>query len=185
MPTGLHRYQQEATLHHIQLPSPAPIPEHPHRPRQVPILPRINPQAIPLRGHGLRRHARTRPPSPRPGVSPQHSLTVPKVGGSAPVLPQGPLCYSSSNGGAPMNTATAITLAALAALTPTVTCLIGIILQRSDVRDLRSEVRDLRSDMFAMRKDINVEMQAFRKDVHADLLMIHERVATVEGRQTR
>ncbi len=71
-----------------------------------------------------------------------------------------------------MNTVTAITLAALAALTPTVTCLIGIILQRSDVRDLRSEVRDLRTDMLAMRKDINVETQAFRKDVHADLLMI-------------
>ena len=77
-----------------------------------------------------------------------------------------------------MNTATTITIAALAALTPTVTCLIGILLQRQDVRDLRSE-------MMVLRKDIQSEMQAFRKDVHADLLLIHERVATVEGRQSR
>ena len=65
-----------------------------------------------------------------------------------------------------MNTATAITIAALAALTPTVTCLIGILLQRQDVRDLRSEMNGFRSEIIALRKDI-----------HGDLLLIHERVA--------
>ncbi len=97
-----------------------------------------------------------------------------------------------------MNTATAITIAALAALTPTVTCLIGIILQRQDVRDLRSEMgalrnslqanmsalcKDLQADMAALRRDLQNEMQAFRKDVYADFLVIHEQVAHVEGRQ--
>ena len=73
-----------------------------------------------------------------------------------------------------MNTATAITIAALAALTPTVTCLIGILLQRQDVRDLRSEMNGFRAEIIALRKDI-----------HGDLLLIHERVAHVEGRQSR
>ena len=86
-----------------------------------------------------------------------------------------------------MNTATAITIAALAALTPTVTCLIGIIVQRQDVRDLRSKMGALRNspqaDMATLRRDIQAGMQAFRKEVHADLLIIHERVAHVEGRQ--
>lgn len=39
-----------------------------------------------------------------------------------------------------MNTATAITIAALTALTPTVTCLIGIILSRQDVRRLEDRI---------------------------------------------
>ncbi len=73
-----------------------------------------------------------------------------------------------------MNTASAITIAALAALTPTVTCLIGILLQRQDVRDLRSEMKGFRSEIIALRKDI-----------HGDLLLIHERAAHVEGRQSR
>ncbi len=57
-----------------------------------------------------------------------------------------------------MNTATAIAIAALGALTPTVTCLVGILLQRQDTRDLRGE------------------MIALRNLVHADLLLIHARV---------
>lgn len=64
-----------------------------------------------------------------------------------------------------MNTATAITIAALASLTPTVTCMIGIILQRQDARDLRSE------------------MVTLRNQVHADALMVHERIAKTEARQ--
>ena len=63
-----------------------------------------------------------------------------------------------------MNTATAITIAGLAALTPTVTCLIGLILQRQDTRDLRGE------------------MITLRNLVHADMLLIHERVAKVESK---
>ena len=63
-----------------------------------------------------------------------------------------------------MNTATAIAVAALAALTPTITCLIGIILQRQDTRDFRSE------------------MITLRNLVHTDMLLIHERVARIEGK---
>lgn len=63
-----------------------------------------------------------------------------------------------------MNTATAISIAALAALAPTVTCLIGIILQRQDTRDLRAGMISLRNLM------------------HSDMLMIDERVAKVEGK---
>jgi hypothetical protein len=75
-----------------------------------------------------------------------------------------------------MNTATAITIAALAALTPTVTCLIGIILQRQDTRDLRGE-------MAALSRDIRGEMVALRNLVHSDMLLIHERVAKVESKK--
>lgn len=60
-----------------------------------------------------------------------------------------------------MNTATALTIAVLAALTPTVTCLIGIILQRQDTRDLRGEMMGLRGEMVSLR---NL--------VHADMLLI-------------
>jgi hypothetical protein len=61
-----------------------------------------------------------------------------------------------------LKTATAIAIAALAALPPIVTRLIGIILQRQNTRDLRAE------------------MIGLRNRVHADLLLIHERVAKVE-----
>ncbi len=55
--------------------------------------------------------------------------------------------------------------------------MIGIILQRQDTRDLRGEMRDLRSD-------VRSEMVALRNLVHADMLLIHERVAKVEGGRT-
>lgn len=58
-----------------------------------------------------------------------------------------------------------ITIALLTALTPTVAVFIATLVQRQDVRDLRSEMVNLRNQ------------------VHADLLMIHERVAKVEARQ--
>ena len=64
-----------------------------------------------------------------------------------------------------MSTTTAIAIAVLTALTPTVTCLIGILLQRQDTRDLRADMISLRTQ------------------VHSDLLLIHERVATVEAKQ--
>ncbi len=67
-----------------------------------------------------------------------------------------------------MNTATAITLAAPAALTPTLTCLIGIVLARQDICDFRVAIRG--------------EMTALRKMVHADMLLIHERVAKIKGK---
>ncbi len=58
-----------------------------------------------------------------------------------------------------------ITIALLTALTPTVAVFIATLVQRQDVRDLRTEMVNLRNQ------------------VHADLLMIHERVAKVEARQ--
>ena len=75
-----------------------------------------------------------------------------------------------------MSTTTAVAIAVLTALTPTVTCLIGISLQRQDTRDLRSEMR---SEMGGLRAD----MINLRTQVHSDLLLIHERVATVEAKQ--
>jgi type II secretory pathway component PulK len=58
-----------------------------------------------------------------------------------------------------------LTIALLTALTPTVAVFIATLIQRQDVRDLRTEMVNLRNQ------------------VHADLLMIHERVARVEARQ--
>ncbi len=58
-----------------------------------------------------------------------------------------------------------LTIALLTALTPTVAVFIATQVQRHDVRDLRTEMVNLRNQ------------------VHADLLMIHERVAKVEARQ--
>lgn len=58
-----------------------------------------------------------------------------------------------------------VIIALLTALTPTVAVFLATLIQRQDVRDLRSE------------------MIALRNQVHADLLMIHERVAKVEAKQ--
>lgn len=58
-----------------------------------------------------------------------------------------------------------LTIAILTALTPTVAVFLATLIQRQDVRDLRSEMINLRNQ------------------VHADLLMIHERVAKVEAKQ--
>ncbi len=86
-----------------------------------------------------------------------------------------------------MSTATAVTIAVLTALTPTVTCLIGIILSRQDVRDLRAEMNSLRTEVHAemntSRNEMRAKMINFRNQVHADLLLIHERVRAVETRQ--
>ena len=68
-----------------------------------------------------------------------------------------------------------LTIAILTALTPTVAVFLATLIQRQDVRDLRAEMNSL-------RKDMQTEMIAFRNQVHADLLMIHERVAKVEAR---
>ncbi len=61
------------------------------------------------------------------------------------------------------------TVAILTALTPTVTVLLALLIQRQDMRDLRSYLQKQMIDL--------------RNQVHADLLMIHERVAKVEARQ--
>ncbi len=56
-------------------------------------------------------------------------------------------------------------LALLTALTPTVAVFLATLIQRQDVRDSRSEIVTLRNQ------------------VHADLLMIYQRVAKVEAKQ--
>ena len=58
-----------------------------------------------------------------------------------------------------------IIIALLTALTPTVAVFLATLIQRQDVRDLRAE------------------MISLRNQVHADMLMIHERVAKVEAKQ--
>jgi len=69
-------------------------------------------------------------------------------------------CYHNDTE-ASVNTATAITIAGLAALTPTVTCLIGIILSRQDIRDLRGEIGSLRPHVDAELGKIRADMQQF------------------------
>ena len=59
-----------------------------------------------------------------------------------------------------------LAIAILTALTPTVAVFLATLIQRQDVRDLRAEMINLRDQ------------------VHADLLMIHERVAKVEAKQS-
>ena len=76
-----------------------------------------------------------------------------------------------------------LTIAILTALTPTVAVFLATLIQRPDVRDLRGEVNGLRGDLLQLRKDIQQEMLQLRNQVHADLLMIHERVAKVEAKQ--
>ncbi len=58
-----------------------------------------------------------------------------------------------------------LTIAILTALTPTIAVFLAILIQRQDTRDVRSKIINLRNQ------------------VHADLLMIHERVAKVEAKQ--
>ena len=61
-----------------------------------------------------------------------------------------------------MNTTTAITIAAL---TPTLTCLIGIILTRQDSRDLRSEILGVRSEILALRGHVDTSLGHIRGDL--------------------
>ena len=72
-----------------------------------------------------------------------------------------------------------LTTALVTALTPTFAVFLGILFQRQEIRDLRTE---LRGDMDKLRDGMRAEMLAFRNQVHADLLLIHERVAKVEAR---
>jgi len=84
-----------------------------------------------------------------------------------------------------MNTATAITIAALAALTPTVTCLIGIILSRQDNRDTRAE---LRGEIAGVRGEIlglGGEILALRNHVDTSLGHIRDDLKQFYGMTTK
>ena len=72
---------------------------------------------------------------------------------------------------------TQLTLAILTALTPTVAVFLATLIQRQDVRDLRTEMNGLRTDLQS-------QMISLRNQVHADLLMIHERVAKADSKQS-
>ena len=72
---------------------------------------------------------------------------------------------------------TQLTLAIRPALTPTVAVFLATLIQRQDVRDLRTEMNGLRTDLQS-------QMISLRNQVHADLLMIHERVAKAESKQS-
>ena len=61
-----------------------------------------------------------------------------------------------------MNTATTITIAALAALAPTLVALIGIIMQRQETRDLRSHTD---ASIAALRAEIHSDLGAIRGDM--------------------
>ncbi len=69
-----------------------------------------------------------------------------------------------------------LTIAILTALTPTVAVFLATLIQRQGVRDLRAELAGLCTQ-------IQSEMISLRHQVHADMLMIHERVAKIEAKQ--
>jgi hypothetical protein len=60
---------------------------------------------------------------------------------------------------------------------PSLLVLINISLNRSDVTSLRSE-------MIQLRVDINRDMTQLRDSIHRDMISLHERVATVEAKQS-
>ncbi len=72
----------------------------------------------------------------------------------------------------------AIGLPTLASLCTLTTVIIGLILSRADYNRLSDKVDKLGDSLQA-------EMIAFRREVHGDLLLLHERVVKVETRQDR
>ena len=60
---------------------------------------------------------------------------------------------------------------------PSLLVLLNIALNRSDVSALRSE-------MVQLRVDINRDMTQLRDSIHRDMISLHERVATVEAKQS-
>ena len=67
-----------------------------------------------------------------------------------------------------------LNIAVLTALTPTVAVFLATLIPRQDVRDLRSELASLRTQF---------QSEMISNQVHADMLMIHERVARIEAKQ--
>lgn len=68
-----------------------------------------------------------------------------------------------------MTFAAQLTIGIVTAMTPTLAVFVGILLQHQDTRGLRN--------------DLTRQMVDLRNQVHANLLMIHERVAKVEAWQ--
>jgi hypothetical protein len=60
---------------------------------------------------------------------------------------------------------------------PTLTVILAWLSNRSDINRLNDKVDRLGDSLRA-------EMIAFRREVHADLIMLHERVVKVETRQS-
>ena len=95
-----------------------------------------------------------------------------------------------------MNMAATIAIAAIATLTPTVTCIIAYLLSRQDVRRLEDKVDALRDSTNQRFEAMNFRFEGrfdeLKESAHKDSLLIlrsmtdlHERVAKVEARQER
>jgi hypothetical protein len=78
-------------------------------------------------------------------------------------------------------------LNAIAIAIPTITVLFGILLNRQDASSIRmemkSEIGQLRSEMKVEIGQLRAGMIQLRNTIHADMIGIHERLATVEAKQ--
>ncbi|HZL27402.1 MAG TPA: hypothetical protein VFC39_12835 [Acidobacteriaceae bacterium] len=70
---------------------------------------------------------------------------------------------------------------------PTLTVILAWLSNRSDINRLNDKMDrlgdTLRGEIDKMGNSLRAEMIAFRREVHEDLLMLHERVVKVETRQ--
>ena len=70
---------------------------------------------------------------------------------------------------------------------PTLAVILAWLSNRSDINRLNDKVdrlaETLRAEMTALRVDISRDMVAFRRKIHEDLMVLHERVVKVETRQ--
>ncbi len=78
-----------------------------------------------------------------------------------------------------MNSATVFTIAI-----PTMAVLFGVLLNRHDATSIRAEVGSLRQEMKAEINQLRSEMIQLRDSIHRDMIGVHERLATVEAKQT-
>jgi hypothetical protein len=70
---------------------------------------------------------------------------------------------------------------------PTVTVILAWLSNKSDINRLNDKVdrlgETLRADMTALRADISKDFVAFRREIHQDMIVLHERVVKVETKQ--
>jgi hypothetical protein len=81
-----------------------------------------------------------------------------------------------------VNTANIVTISI-----PTLTVLIGILMNRQDTTalraELKSEIGGLRNEMRSEIGSLRNEMFQLRDSIHRDMIGLHERLATVEAKQ--
>ncbi len=77
---------------------------------------------------------------------------------------------------------------------PTITVILAWLSSRADNHRLNDKVdrlndkvdrlgETLRSEMTALRTDISKDFVAFRREIHQDMIVLHERVVKVETKQ--